>query len=161
MFFNLIGLCFDLVGAFLLAAEAIGLETIRSWQEKAIDRPIYILGISKAIEMDRRADEMKLSWLPSAAIGLASGIGGAAGLFMALSFKQLGLPSWVPYLGILVGGIAGAFFIDLIVFLLRSASRFFVWIQDSAGKGTIGLTGFVLLAIGFLLQFIGGLSKRF
>jgi hypothetical protein len=156
---SLIGLCFDLAGAFLLAAEAIGLETIRSWKESVLDRPTYILGTPKTPEIAQRAEEHRLRWLPGAAIGLASGIGSAMGTFVALSIKQLGLPSWLPFLGLVLGGIAGAFVIDGIVFLLRSASSFLLWVQESAGRGTIGLTGFVLLAIGFVLQFIGSLSQ--
>lgn len=156
---SLAGLCFNLIGAFLLAAEAIGLETIHSWQDRVIDRPTNILSTTKTAEMAQRAKTSNLRWLPGAAIGLASGVGSAAGTFAALSLKHLILPTWFPLIGILAGGIAGAFFIDLVVFMLRSASAFLLWVQNTAGRGTIGITGFILLAIGFVLQFVGTLTQ--
>jgi hypothetical protein len=156
---SLIGLCFDIVGAFLLAAEAIGTERIRSWKEHSLDHPGFVLAPHKTAEVQQRAEKLKLRWLPAAAMGISSGIGAGFGSYIALAIKELGAPQWLPFVGIVLGGLAGAFLIDASVLLMRSISRFLVWVEESAGKGTIGLAGFVLLSVGFMLQFVGTLAQ--
>jgi hypothetical protein len=155
---TLSGLCFDLLGAFLLAAEAIGLDTIRAWRERLLDQPAFILSSSKTVDIARRAQKARLPWVPQLAIGFGSGVGAGVGGFVALALKQTGWSTLAP-LGLIVGGVVGAFSLDAVVSLLRASSSFFIWVQESVGRGTIGVAGFVLLAAGFVLQFIGSLGQ--
>jgi hypothetical protein len=158
---TLVGLTFELAGAFLLAAEAIGLDRIRAWKEQWLDRPTYILSPRQTLEIARRAKERWLRWLPSLAIGVACGTGAGIGTWLAQSAEVLGGSRWFAVPCILGGGLVGMVVPDAAVFVLRSASRLLDQVQLSAGKGTIGLLGFVMLALGLILQALGVLPSVF
>ncbi len=149
---SIVGLVLDICGAFLLAAEAIGIGRIRSWRENLLERPAYILGARKTIEMARRASERRLRWLPRVFVGISCGTGSAVGALLARTLVATTSRSSFWVFGLLAGGLVGAFFMDGVVVLLRWLSQWLVWVDESVGRGTIGVAGFTLLALGFVLQ---------
>ena len=159
---TLIGLCLDIVGAFFLSAQAIGLERIQSWKKQYFDNPSYVAGTHKMEEMERRSKETNLRALPFVLVLIATSLGGFIGTWISLGIDSLQL-TWLPkhmgLIGVLLGGAIGAYTIDFIALIFRAASSVFVWIDSRTQQGTIGLIGFTLLLVGFVLQFIGALSS--
>jgi hypothetical protein len=160
---TIIGLCFDIVGAFFLSAQAIGLDRIQSWKRRFFDNPSYVVGTHSIEEMQSRSKEVNLRALPPMLIFIATSLGAAIGGGLALAIDSLKLP-WLPkYLGlamgVLVGGAIGAYAISFFALIFRAASSMLVWIDSRTQQGTIGLIGFILLFVGFTLQIIGALSS--
>jgi len=160
---TLVGLCFDIAGAFFLSAQAIGLDRIRNWRTEYLDISARIAGARKTVEAERLAQHSKVSFLPSALGVIAGFIGSYVGASLALYIKSLNLkllPSYADLiLGMLIGGAIGFYAFDVFSFAFRKASSALIWIDNSTQKGAIGLIGFGLLLVGFILQFIGALSS--
>ena len=157
---SLMGLCFDLVGAFFLSAEAIGLATILSWQQRFLERPLHVFRIEGPVETDKIARKLGLRWLPSIVIGLSIFVGVYIGAAIAMFVSNYyGTPKWVGLIVSFSGGAIAAFITKAIPFLFRSLSSILNMVQDMAGRGIIGIIGFALLAFGFLLQFVGNLLQ--
>ncbi len=153
---TLVGLLLDLVGAFLLAVEAIGLERIRSWQDRWVNGPVAVLSGDK--EMDERAAIRAWAWLPGLFGTVASGAGAGAGTAVALALDTLGRSKWNGVVGAVLGGLVGFGAFPVAVRLFRSVSRLVDQIEESTKKkGAVGLIGFLLLAFGFVFQAVGTL----
>jgi hypothetical protein len=148
----LLGLGIELGGAFLLSAEAIGISRIREWRERYLRTPAHVLEPSKSIEMDARARAAGMRWLPGVMVGLSSGLGSAVGAACAIAFREQGAGRWALPIGLVLGGTCGAFAIDIARRALLGFSSFLTWVEERAGKGTIGLVGFCGLAFGIITQ---------
>jgi len=157
----LIGLLVEVCGAFLLAVEAIGLDNIKAWRQRTLIGPSYVLEAQHPVEIQRRAEKEQLRWLVWIIICLPSGVGGAVGTAISLS-TRFNLPRWfiVP-VGLIIGALVGAFLPDGVRFLLIGLTNVFTKIEESSKKGTIGLIGFIILASGILMQFVGTLPLLF
>lgn len=152
---NVIGLLVEIIGAFVLAAEAIGVERIQSW----------------AINLSKTAAEMEGLKLRRGSTFLdpnrfIAGFGSCGGVAFGYWLSSY-LPSEtvVKYIAILGGAMAGAF---LGVFLhiggiaiLRIASTALKHLETRVRFRVIGLLGFSLLFIGFVLQLIGTVIDGF
>ena len=153
------GLLVELLGGFFLAAEAIGLDRIRSWRN-AGRVPLHILGTHRTVEMIDRANNLGVRHMPAILVGIGSGLGSGIGCALALAIKTHlpGASKWALLSGLLMGGLVGAFALDGVALILNVSLRALDWIESRARQGTIGLIGFVVLALGILMQFAGSLS---
>lgn len=139
----------------MLAAEAIGIDRIREWKERWFDNPNYIMSPTKTAELHSRAVEKGRPRLPMLFIGVACGLGSAVGGIFGQIITEFTGSKWLWIVGVAVGGLIGAFAIDVALTLLRSISGVLTRIVERTGNGTIGVIGFVLLAVGFTLQALG------
>ncbi len=150
----LAGLSVEVVGAFVLAAEAIGVERIHSWADN--------LSRTRA-KMARTEPRRGSTFLdPNRFIaGLGSAGGGAFGYW--LSFR---VPPWLPEIAakaaaVVAGGLAGAIF-GVVLYLgalstLRTGAHVLKCLEARVRFRAVGLIGFGLLLVGFVLQLIGTL----
>lgn len=149
----LCGLLLELTGAFVLASEAIGLDTLERW--------IANLRRTRA-EMVGEQTRQGSTFLDP--IRFICGFGSAAGVVFAC-WVSLHLPEWPANLEKLaavgVGAIAGAVFGVLIYRAALVTLQLFVRalrrIESRVRLHAVGILGFGLLAFGFCLQFIGTL----
>ena len=149
----LCGLLVEVAGAFVLAAEAIGLETLERWIANLTRTHAEMVG-----EQTRRGstflDPNRFIAGSGAAVGVAFGY-----------WVSLHLPEWPANLeklaALVVGGLAGAVFGVLIyrgaLVTLQVVVRALRRIESRVRLHAVGVLGFGLLAFGFCLQFIGTL----
>ncbi|MFK7831605.1 MAG: hypothetical protein AB8B57_17670 [Congregibacter sp.] len=152
---TLIGLALEMAGAFLLATEAIGLDRIQSWREHWLETPLFILSASKNEEMERRANKNGMQWFVGLTMTFATMVALAFTVLMGDVAEGHGFSKWLRVPFFVMGLIIGGCFLQTGVFLLRAASSALLRIEESSGKGTIGVTGFILLSSGFVLQTLG------
>lgn len=149
----LCGLLFEVTGAFVLAAEAIGLERLERWIAK--------LSRTRAEMAGEQARRGSTFLDPNRFI---CGFGSAAGVAFGY-WVSLHLPEWPANLeklaAIAVGGLSGAVFGVLIyrgtLVTLQVVVRALQRIESRVRLHAVGVIGFGLLAFGFCLQFIGTL----
>ncbi|HRW60588.1 MAG TPA: hypothetical protein P5340_08035 [Defluviicoccus sp.] len=158
---TLFGLALELAGAFLLAAESIGLERIEKWREQWLERASYVLAVPRLERSKQNVIEREFSWLLFVVMLAGTGTGSYIGATISMRIKDISGSDWSVVIGIAVGGLIGYFFQDTVKLCTIHASRFLNEVQVIAGKGTIGLIGFMFLALGFILQAIGALSDIF
>lgn len=156
---SLIGLVLEMAGAFLLATEAIGLDRIKSWREQWLETPIFILTAKRNEEMEQRAKDKGMQWFFGLTMMCSLGIAVAIAMFMSGFAESHGLSAWLRVPFAIVGLFVGAVFVEGCVFCMRTASTVLLSIEASAGRGAIGVTGFVLLSSGFVLQTLGVLPS--
>lgn len=162
---NLIGLCVEIVGAFFLSAEAIGLRRIQSWRKRYFENASYVASTYSIEERSKRAAEVSLGALPLVLSLIGSSLGAFLGTWIALTIDALQF-SWLPKrlgiaVGVLVGAVGGVYTLVTIAFLFRASSSILIWLESRTQQGAIGLIGFFLLLTGFVLQIIGALSGFF
>lgn len=148
------GLSVEVVGAFVLAAEAIGVERIQSWAAN--------LSRTRA-EMAGTEPRRGSTFLdPNRFIvGLGSAGGGAFGYW--LSFR---VPAWPSEIAakaavVVAGALAGAIF-GVVLYIgalatLRTGAHALKRLEARIRFRAVGLLGFGLLFVGFVLQLIGTL----
>jgi hypothetical protein len=125
---TLIGLFFDIVGAFFLSAEAIGLERIRLWRKLLFDDPSYVTSTTKTVEMERRASQVNLRRLPLILVFISISVGGYVGGWLSQTIDA-GHLTWLPKysglaIGILAGAVIGFYSIPFITLILKAGSGF-------------------------------------
>jgi hypothetical protein len=145
------GLSVEIAGAFVLAAEAIGLERLDSW----------------TADLSRVRDEMAGTQARRGSTfldpnrflaGFASAGGGAVGYW--LSYRLTFWPSPIAKaaavgVGALAGGVLGVILYQGALATLRATVHALKRIEARVRVRAVGVLGFGLLSIGFLLQFIG------
>lgn len=183
--YTMLGLEFDIVGAFLVAVEAIKLENVRRLRDGFFKR-LHRYTLSPRLAF-RSADDPPAvvkadDEVPSERyVGLFIGLHYVAGLLVLIAVDAVAggrLSRWLRealtwtmeqpwYVAIAVGLLALVFGIFLglwglgeIVHMglggaLRGAVNLLDFIDVRTPDGTVGIAGFVLLAIGFGLQIYG------
>ncbi len=180
----MLGLAVDIVGAFLVAVEAIKLQNLRALRDRVLRRAHELTLSPRIIIVDRSS---RLLGPPPVQVpsdryaGLFMGLHYVAGLIVVLVVDQL-LDGqvymrfiqgalWVlarPWY--LVGLLAVAFLVlgvviglwmlgELVHVTLTATFRVSIRIMDAIDAktpdGTVGVIGFLLLVAGFLLQMYG------
>jgi hypothetical protein len=143
----------EVAGAFVLAAEAIGLETLEQWIAKLTRTHAEMAG-----EQTRRGSTFLD---PNRFI---AGFGAAAGVLFAC-WVSLHLPEWPSNLekitaavvGVIVGAVFGVLIYRGALVTLQVVVRALLRIESRVRLHAVGVLGFGLLAFGFCLQFIGTL----
>lgn len=181
----MIGLALDLFGAFFVAVEAIKLENLRNFKEIILKKVHLYTKSPRIVVVDEDGKEMnKLEGgpLPSERIpGLFMALHNVAGFIVLIvlnTFLDGKLFEWLmilllwimskPWyliivafiLFVLFGIVAGLWVVGEIVHVLIEKSvvlsmKLLDMIDNNTANGTIGIIGFLLLAIGFCLQFYG------
>ena len=150
------GLSVEVVGAFVLAAEAIGIERIHSWAD-SLSRTRAEMAGTKPRRGSTFLDPKRFI------AGLGSAGGGAFVFWLWLSFR---VPPWLPEIAatadaVVAGGLAGAIF-GVVLYLgalstLRTGVHVLKRLEARVRFRAVGLLGFGLLFVGFMLQLIGTL----
>lgn len=161
----LVGLLLEIIGAFLLAVEAIGLERIRTWRKEYFEAWFHIAKSRQLVDTQRLATELNAKKVPAILVVIVCSFSGGIGTWLIMLFDSLQLTGWLRYAGLFVGFFGGVIigyygFPSLALFF-KAISNTLAWIEDRTQKGVIGLMGFCLLATGFSLQFIGMLPQLF
>jgi len=181
----MLGLGLDIVGAFLVAVEAIKLENVRRLRDgffKRLHRYTLSPRIVFASHDDSPAVANTDDQVPSERyVGLFMGLHPVAGLLVLITINALiggRLSQWlaegltwtieqpwyvasaVGVLAIVFGVVLGLWGLGEIVHIgvsgaLRGAVQLLDFIDARTPDGTVGIAGFVLLAIGFGLQLYG------
>lgn len=158
----LIGIVFEIGGAFLLALDAIGMERIKSWRVNYLQDSYRIL-----FRYYVRGQKLKGRQLPHADPVLNRrafrvGLVVYAVCFFVSIFraKQLGVlsdfPPWLAILmTIIVAWLWGSFILFLITFAFRVLGRFVEWGERQSNRGLASAAGFSVLLVGFLFQLVG------
>lgn len=146
----LLGYVFELVGSFILAATAIGLERI----EALTHRLEWLRGRLE----DKRPEDSKFEWNDparwTAGIGAALGSGLSVVLVESHFRNEPRLWQYLIHLGtaVLAGTMVLAF-----IFLVRLSAIGLRSIDERTRAGSVGGLGFAFLFFGFVLQFLGTL----
>jgi hypothetical protein len=156
--FVLAGLVAEIIGGFILALDAIGLERIARWVA-SLRRTREEMAGEQVRKRSTFTDPNRFI----AGIGAASG--GAAGYLVSerLPVWVAHLPRIVSLIGIIMvagvfASIIGVALYQSALFLLHHITNSLWRLEQRARIRTNGLLGFGLLFIGFLLQFVGTLG---
>jgi hypothetical protein len=163
-FSTIIGLGFEMLGAFFLAVEAMGLDTIELWNTNVFAVVTYRYQSLQGVETQRRAAHGDFRWLPYVVFVIATGCGALLGAWLVHTIKAINppwKPQWTSVGGIIIGAIVGPFTLWGIMNMFKAGAHFFKWIEHTTQKGTIGLIGFVLIFVGLLLQIVGTVPHLF
>jgi hypothetical protein len=154
---TLVGLLVEIVGAFVLAAEAIGLHRISAW--------VRALSLFRARSAGRRKEAPDSALHPNAqriCVACTSGIGAGFGSYLGTH-----PPSFVSHIPRLafglsaaaLGGVVAVFAYQIILIICAIAIRLLLVVERRTRNRTVGVVGFVLLFLGFVLQFVGTLLQ--
>jgi hypothetical protein len=142
---SLTGLVLDISGAFVLSLDAIGLDRVHAWTERFVQLRSEIEEPNKPIGLRHPARFIS-----------AIGAGAGAGIGPLLHNYFMKDQSWVSIvLFSFLGGISAVMIGFGIIFIIRFVSILLTKIERKARERTVGGIGFVLLILGFLLQFVG------
>jgi hypothetical protein len=181
---SMLGLAFDIVGAFLVAVEAIRLENLRALRDRVLRR-IHQFTLSPRIvfvdESGRPIGPVPAAVPADRYAGLFMGLHYVAGLLVVVAVNQLldgrayslfmegtswvfGRPWYLAVLCVLlflmIGVVAGLWMLGELVHMgltavIRASIRVVDLIDAKTPDGTVGVIGFLLLVAGFLLQMYG------
>lgn len=182
--FSMLGLAFDIVGAFLVAVEAIKLENLRALRDRVLRRVheftlspriVFvdtsgrpIAPIPRLVPADRYAALfMGLHYVAVFLVVIALNEltdGHVYSLFIDGASWVFGRPWYLAAVLILVflmyGVVAGLWMLGELVHMtltatIRASIRVVDLIDAKTPNGTVGVIGFLLLVAGFLLQMYG------
>ena len=138
----LFGLLIEVTGAFFLAAEAIGLERIQFWADVVVD----LLGRARLWSFG-----LVLMFLYVFALALST----RYRVSEIIDGRKAGYPPWMSVSAVFLVIV----YISILSFwLLNSLPRFLLFAKTSTERRSAATLGFLLLFIGFLLQFTGTLG---
>jgi hypothetical protein len=175
---TMMGLTFDILGAFLVSVEAIKTHNLRTLSDK-IFRPVHDHTLSPKLHFVD--DDVAIDWRTNTYLGIYIGLHYVAGLLVLVAADYLvqgrirgGLTTigvWVieqPWyitvflvlLVVLFGIVLGLWLLGEMVhvtltYLTKLLVRAIEFIEARTPDGTVGILGFLLLLIGFMLQLIG------
>jgi len=149
----ILGLIFEIIGAFFLATESIGLDRIRSWCEDSLRPAIEVMGESNILIQREKAESTGQTRLLNIFRFIPGFLGGALGI-LAIGYigERVGRTVGALLAG-LVAGLVAALIITGTPRILRKIVSLLTWTEQKAGEGSIGVIGFVVLFFGFLFQF--------
>ncbi len=145
----------EILAAFMLSAEAIGLSRLDSWTRSLTQVTGELSGQTKPADSLVKPSTGRMMFTLIVAIG--SGAGGWCGGFSRTLFPQLPILVLL-LLGGLVGAITGVLLLYLVVYTFITVISFVRAVESYTQRRIVGVIGFFLLLVGFLLQFIGTLA---
>jgi hypothetical protein len=183
-YWTMTGLLFDILGALLLSVEAIKIDNFRQLRDRFLV-PIHRQTISPRITFGKGVDDtnfwsrhlgffMSLHWVAGLIVFLVLNRIMSGWMLAALANLALWFLSFTGWklVAMLVLGIYGVVLFLLGIWMLGEvvhialtfSTRCLVllveWIDRRTPTGSVGLIGFFLLFIGFLLQMYGTYSSR-
>lgn len=174
---NMLGLSLDIIGAFLVAVEAIKLKNLRTLREKVLE-PAHKATLSPRIEI---TDDKMITHASKRYLFVFTLLHYMAGVLLLLAANALlagHLMSWLrasvlwlmerPWyviavlalLFIVYGGVFGLWILgELVHITITQITKFLLrlleFIERRAPDGTVGILGFLFLLVGFSLQIVG------
>lgn len=146
--FILIGLILEIAGAFILAADAIGLKRFAQWINFLLSTKEQLTGKQKVKDSIFKPSSGRIT------VAIICMLGSGVGYWVANKVQWINKPEIVA--GI-VGAIMGIIVLIIIIFILKIIIVTLHSIEIKTRKQTIGLIGFSFLLFGFIFQFIGTL----
>lgn len=154
--FQLIGMLVEIVGAFILAADAIGLSRLRKWVKS-------LAHITEQLSRNEKSNDSILK--PSAARLIYAAITATGSGFG--SWLSIHPPAWassIPHwlfvaISLVAGGLCGMLIFFGVVYSILALIGFINVVEVRARKRRAGLIGFLLLLVGFVFQFIGAFGQ--
>lgn len=176
----MIGLCFDIVGAFFLSVEAMGLANFRALREKIL-QPLHNATLSPTVKIAEPNQELRrITFGEANKLSLYITTHFLAGYLVLVAVNRivagfllrLGQRGWTWMFSLrwwFIVPLAITLFFTAIFVLFSlgelvhltitraslSLVQFVEFIESKTATGAIGLLGFALLLLGFLLQFYG------
>jgi hypothetical protein len=156
---TLSGLILDIVGAFFLSIEAIGIEKIIRWKQQLLTTPNKLDEIIESKKIKSIIDPEDLLHFPINVVRLIFSmfifLAIVMGLCIDIRFFISDFFLILVVLGIFVYSRLIFILAHLLSFVLKKSSRLLQWTELNFKKGQIGVLGFLFLFIGFLFQFFG------
>lgn len=147
---TLAGLIIDLVGAFILSVEAIGIDRVQAWGDALRLFP----NAPRAAGSSTFTDPRRIL------SGVLGGFGSAVGYWTyQYVAKHFATGVAVQMASAVLGAIAGMAGSLVVLAGCRAMALFLLHAQARARRQSAGTLGFAFLAIGFALQFAGTLMS--
>ncbi len=152
---QLIGMAVEILAAFMLSAEAIGLSRLDSWTRSLTQVTGELSGQANP------SDSLKSPSVGRIIFTIIVATGSGAGGWFGGSSR-----TWFPHvptlllllLGGVVGAITGVVLLYVVVYTSLAVITFLKAIESYTQRRIVGVIGFLLLLLGFMLQFIGTLA---
>lgn len=158
---QLSGIFIEIVAGFILSLHALGLERVNRWSlllTKAVEE-IW----SKEVRLEKGSRLSKGLREPGFLFSLMCTFVATSVVAFFLNHPpawaesmQHDLWVWVCALG---AGFLSIALMITVIYATRSLVHFLIWANKVAVAGTAGVIGFVVLLLGFLLQFLGTLGQ--
>lgn len=153
---QLSGMLIEIVGTFILSVEAIGLDRFQKWIESLTMIREQLSGKQKSNDSVRKPSAARIIFATICAIG--SGFGSWLGTHPPLWAARF--PSWVVLLtSIILAGLAGVILFHVILYIMLAVVSALHTVELRTRTRTAGLIGFLLLLVGFVIQFVGTLGQ--
>lgn len=156
------GMLLEIVGGFILSVEAIGLDRLASWINS-----LSLLHSDIAEDKKVRPFFSRGSQIPRIICGLCAGAGVYISVLLSRKyFIDIQQIRWYQALymsvaGGLIGGVLGVSLLLGLEYGLRAVVFGLRRLEDKTRARSSGILGFLLLLLGFLLQFAGTLGQTF
>lgn len=154
----LVGLIFEIFGAFILAVDAIGLERFDGWIAQ-------LRGLRAEIAGEKKRGGSTFSDPRRFIAGIASAAGSVAGFTVfhyfplwTAQFSNTATHFAAALIGSVFAAVLGVFLTWAILMSLHMLSTFLQKLRNRAEIHAVGLLGFGLLFAGFVFQFSGTLG---
>ena len=156
---TLTGMLIEIIGAFVLSAEAIGLDRLAAW--------IRALSLFRNRSSGREQSPPDSALRPNAQrILMACTCGTGAGFGTYLGTHPPGFASHWPrlsygLLAALLGGIVSVLVYQVVLVACSCIISLLLAVERRTRSKTVGVVGFLLLLAGFILQFAGTFAQVF
>ncbi len=156
-FITLTGMFIEIIGAFALSAEAIGLDRLWGW--------VRALSVFRERSSGREEPPPDSALRPNAQrilMACTCGIGSGVGTY--LGTHPPGFASHLPRLAFglfaaLLGGIVAVLVYQIILAACSALIALLSVVESRTRAKSVGVVGFVLLLFGFILQFAGTFAQ--
>ena len=155
----LVGQVVQVISGFILSVEAIGLDRVAK-----LANSLSLLHRDLVDEKQDRPFFSRGSQIPRLVVALSIGVVGTVCIYVVRHMRPgIKLSSWgVVTLSVVVGLITatvGATLWQALIYSLRGTVWGLRHIESRSTAKTSGVLGFLLLLLGFLLQFIGTIGQ--
>jgi hypothetical protein len=153
----LIGLVVEIIACFILSIEAIGLDRVTRWTQA-----LSLLRSDLTDEQKERPFFSRGSQIPRIFTGLTTGLSVVINYYY-IRRSEAYLNWWQQYLALLIGslvlGLVAASIYEGSLYGLKATINALRAIESRSRARTSGILGFLLLLLGFILQFSGTLGQ--
>lgn len=151
----LLGYILEILGVFVLAAEAIGLKRLSQWINSLTKLRAELTGDIDPTDSVIRPGVARIIFASICAAG--SGIGSYYGSHPPEWAASL--PKWSALFGAaLIGALVGVALYRIILVAMKLIVSALILVESRTQRHASGILGFIMLLIGFILQFSGTLG---
>lgn len=162
----LVGQVVQIVASFILSVEVIGLDRVEGWAKRLslLHKDLRDLADDKGTRAHERPSVTLGRGIPGIIVSLAAAAGALGGHYVVRRFYPI--PKFsdlrqdlLIFAVSIVAGVFGIVLWQTTVYGLRAA----IWglrdLQSRSMARTSGILGFLLLLVGFVLQFVGTIGQ--